>query len=362
MSDHALLEELSDSTSIEEHSTSYDSTFYSDSSLPILTSGVLPLDEAIQPPEPNSDELLKHMYQTIIGFVEGGTNEIGELLEAINVIDPYFVMEQVQQIIDKAKQLYGQLPKSGGRVDNDFMEQFSFDQKEGFYRALPAVPNRTMVPILKGKFIDYNITLFVACNLPEVSQIVTAINEALMALDESEIRKLRSTRTNIFVYNALGTKVEQQSTWQFDQVRNLHTGDIFLTSSRNDDSMPGYIKKIKGEAEESKAVVKHEFGHILHAILNPANFRLSSVLDSKSTAYKTSEPFSEILDADVSLNRWLYAGSHASVREFVAETFTALTSGAPISDEQYNWYLKHGGPRVVGRNNGQNGTFQVTKR
>ena len=104
--DPALLEESLDSTSIEEHSTSNDSIFSSDSSLPILTRGVLPLDEVIPPLEPNSDELLKHMYQTIIGFVEGGTNQIsGELLEAINVIDPYFVMEQEQQIIDKANQL-----------------------------------------------------------------------------------------------------------------------------------------------------------------------------------------------------------------------------------------------------------------
>ncbi|MCI8670240.1 MAG: hypothetical protein HFI34_12110 [Lachnospiraceae bacterium] len=363
--DPALLEESLDSTSIEEHSTSNDSIFSSDSSLPILTRGVLPLDEVIPPLEPNSDELLKHMYQTIIGFVEGGTNQIsGELLEAINVIDPYFVMEQEQQIIDKANQLYGQLPKSEDKVDDDFMEQFSFDQKEGFYRALPAVTNMTMVPILKGEFIDYNITLCVACNLPEVSQIVDAITEALMELDDSEKRKLRSTRTNIFVHNALGTKVEQQSTWQFDQVRNLHTGDIFLTSSRNELSMPGYIKKTKGEEEEGKAIVKHEFGHILHAILNPANFRLSSVLDSMHNTHRSSESLDQILDArgDQNSYRWYYAAMHESVREFVAETFTALTSGAPISDEQYNWYLKHGGPRVARRNNGQNGTFQVMKK
>lgn len=365
MSDHALIEELSDSSSTDDHSTSNDESFSTDSSLPELTRGILPLDETIPPPEANSNELLQQMYQRIIRFVEGGTNQISrELIEAINVIDPYFLMEEEQQIIDKTNQLYGQLPKSEGRVDNDFMERVSFDQKEGFYRAIAAVTNMTMVPILKGKFIDYNITLFVACNLPEVSQIVTAINEALMTLDESEVSKLRSTRTNIFVHNALGTKVEQQSTWQFDQVRNLHTGDIFLTSSRNEYSMPGYIRKTKGKEEEDKAIVKHEFGHILHAILNPANFRLSSVSDAMHNTYSSSESFNQIHDAsgDPKFYRWYYAAMHQSVREHVAETFTALTSGAPISDEQYDWYLKHGGPKINGRNNSQTDVFQILKR
>lgn len=365
MSDHALIEELSDSSSTEDYSTLNDGSFSTDSSLPELTRGVLPLDEAIPLPEPNSDELLKHMYQTVIRFVEGGTNQISrELIEAINVIDPYFVMKQEQQIIDKAHQLYGQLPKIEDGVDNEFMELLTFDQREGFYGAIDAVTNMTMVPMIKGKFIDYNITLFVSSALLNMMQIVDAINEALMELDENEGRKLESTNTHIYVHDANGTTVSQQATWQFDQVRNLHTGDIFLTSSRNENSMPGYIRKTKGGEEENKAIVKHEFGHILHAILNPTNFRLLSVLDSKNNTYKSSEPFGPLWDTEEPsrMYRWIYAGSLSSVREFVAEMFTALTSGAPISDEQYNWYLQHGGPQVAGRNNGQADVFQIQKR
>lgn len=126
------------------------------------------------------------------------------------------------------------------------------------------------------------------------------------------------------------------------------------------------LKIKKGEKEESKAIVKHELGHILHAILNPTNFRLASTMDAFNQ-YKSSAPPKIMQEIDKregeepgeKEGRWVYAKD--SIRENIAEIFTALTSGVSISNEQYDWYLKHGGPRIDGRYSKENDSFEVKK-
>lgn len=188
--------------------------------------------------------------------------------------------------------------------------------------------------------------------LPDFQLVIDTVIESTGMLAPVELQYLQNTNTEIHIHATAPGGVNQSAIWTFNEVTNTHRGDIFISGNMVAMSVPATVNSLQGTNAGQKAIIKHELGHLLHAILHSSDFRMLTLRDESNGNLRTNPPITTILNnrpPNQGLAQWSYAGTHDSTREFVAEIFVALTSGLPISQQQYDWYIAHGGPEIAGR-------------
>lgn len=176
------------------------------------------------------------------------------------------------------------------------------------------------------------------------------------SLSREEKETLGSLDVSIqFVVGTMGTK-QQQSAWTLRGGR--HEVRIFIKSSQRvmASSVPTMLSgrtpnsEIKLFTEEELAeytgyIISHEMGHVLHALLHPAEFKVLSTLLNTGSIETAKVPavFRRMIETALPGSS-MYAV--ANVREALAELYTAMVNGIRIPEVLYSWYKANGGPQV----------------
>lgn len=186
--------------------------------------------------------------------------------------------------------------------------------------------------------------------------IIDTLTWLFASLSEQEKGILKEQTIRLeFVVGSMLNK-QQQSAWTFNG--GVHYVRIFLKSKQSVDpssvptllsgKTPGLELKDFSDDEAEKYfsyIISHEMGHVLHALLHPAKFKvLSTILNTPSLeTMKVPPEIRGLLDSALPGSSG-YA--KANIREAVAEIYTALVNGIQIPSTLYEWYLENGGISV----------------
>lgn len=316
-----------------------------------------------------TDTTLHEDYDVLQNFMHNPDQvTLADLATAVIHIDPRMAGQpgNAITITTRASELFHQALQAGDKLNNIHADQnVLFTNANDEITPMYDATGQRQVLITK---LENNVKLFTSLLLPNIQPVLNAVIESMYQLAPAEQQYLQNTNTEIYIHSITpGSNIQQQGTWTFDETTNTHRGDIFINGNMVSMSVPGTVGKSQGAIAAQKAIIKHELGHILHAILHSSDFRLATLVDESQVSLNTDKPIGTILNnmpVGQDFSQWNYAATHNSIREFVTEIFVALTSGLPISQQQYDWYVAHGGPEITGHATTVNSAnhFQVIRK